>query len=261
MGVEGVATATIISQIVSCLLVYIKLTKTDDVHKLVVRDLKIDGRILTEVINIGIPAALQSCLISFSNVFIQRYINMFGSDAIAGIGAAQKVDAFSNMPSQSISLAITTFVSQNLGAGKTDRVHKSMFAGNLITFISIMAIAIPCFIFAPQLVRLFNNEESVVYYGVSMCRAILLIYWILSFSSVYAGVNRGYGYSKEVMAMSLSFLVVTRQIYLYTFMKLTGSIYVVYFGYPVAWGMNAIANYVFYLRKIKIPEKKGYLRY
>ncbi len=251
MGVSGVGTATIISQLVSCTLVYFRLTRTDDVYKLVVKDLKIDMAILKELINIGLPAAFQTCLISLSNVFIQRYVNMFGSDAIAGIGAAQKVDAFASMPSQSIGLAMTTYVSQNLGADKPERVKEGIKVGIIITCVSIALIAIPSYIFAEPLIKLFNTDPLVVEYGIGMMRAILPLYFLLGLNSVYTGVVRGYGYSRAVMIISLFAMVGLRQLYLAIAMKIFNSIYVVYYGYPFAWAITALLVYVYYIFVVK----------
>ena len=256
MGVSGVATATIVSQVLSCILVFIKLSRTDDVYKLVIKDLKIDMKTLKEVISVGLPAGLQTCIISFSNVFIQRYVNMFGSDAIAGVGAAQKVDNFASMPSQSIGLAITTYVSQNLGAKRQDRVHQGIRIGNIITTIAVIGIALPSFIFAPQLITIFNNDPAVIEYGVDMVRAIVPLYIVLGINSVYTGVVRGYGFSRTVMIISLMCMVVIRQIYLFIGMKIFNSIYVVYYGYPFAWALTLAGVYAFYIIRIRRRERE-----
>ncbi|MBQ1826823.1 MAG: MATE family efflux transporter, partial [Erysipelotrichaceae bacterium] len=251
MGVSGVGIATIISQLVSCVLVYIRLSGTDDVYKLQIKDLGIDFHILKELINIGLPAAMQTCLVSLSNVFIQRYVNIFGSDAIAGVGAAQKVDAFASMPSQSISLAMTTYVSQNLGAEKPERVKEGIKVGIIITTASILMIAAPSYIFARPLIRLFNTDPEVVQYGIDMMHAILPLYFILGINSVYSGVVRGYGHSRAVMMLSLLAMVGLRQIYLYIGMKIFNSIYIVYYGYPFAWAITVLLVYVYYLINIR----------
>ena len=257
MGVSGVGIATIVSQLVSCVLVYFRLVGTDDVYKLTVSELKIDGKILKELINVGLPAAFQTCLISLSNVFIQRYVNMFNSDAIAGVGAAQKVDNFSSMPSQSIGLAITTYVSQNLGAGKPERVREGIKVAIIITLASIAMIAIPSYIFAKPLVEIFNTEPEVVRYGVDMVHAILPLYFLLGLNSVYSGVVRGFGHSRAVMIISLFAMVGLRQIYLYVCMNIFHSIYVVYYGYPFAWLVTVLLVYIYYIVVIKRDKTNG----
>ena len=254
MGVSGVGIATIVSQLVSCILVFFRLMKTDDVYQLVIKDLKIDFDILRELVNIGLPAALQTCLISFSNVFIQKYINMFGSDAIAGLGAAQKVDAFASMPTQSISLTMTTYVSQNLGARKPERVREGIKVGHIITLVSIAMIVIPSYIFSGSLIRLFNKDPEVVRYGVGMMHIILPLYFTLGINSVYCGVVRGYGHSRAVMLISLFSMVFLRQIYLHVAMNIFHSINVVNYGYPFAWAICALLIYTYYLIAIKSKE-------
>lgn len=256
MGVAGVGIATIVSQVVSCVCVYLKLSRTNDVHKLVIKDLSIDFKILKSLINIGLPAGLQTCLISLSNVFIQRYVNMFGSDAIAGVGAAQKVDNFASMPGQSLGLAITTFVSQNLGADKPERVKEGIKVSIVLVLVSLIPIVVFGMVFASSLVGIFNRDPDVVKYGSDMVRALLPLYFILGLNSVYSGVVRGYGHSRAVMILSLIAMVVLRQIYLAIGMQLVHSIYVVYYGYPVAWLLAAVAIYIFYKVVVLKTNKK-----
>ena len=134
MGVAGAAFATILAQGLSVALVFRRLIKADDVYKLSLRDLKIDKKILKEVIDLGLPSAIQSSLISLSNLFVLRYINGFGSSATAGIGAAQKIDKFAGIPAQSLGLSLAPFVSQNFGAGKTDRAVKGIRVSVALAF-------------------------------------------------------------------------------------------------------------------------------
>ncbi len=251
LGVSGVGMATIISQGVACLLSFRNLTKTNDVHKVVLKDLAIDGATLKEIINIGLPAALQTCLISLSNAFVQKYINGFEADAMAGVGAAQKVDVFVSMPAQSVGLAITTYVSQNLGAKREDRIRDGIKSSIIITAIATFSLAIPAWLFADKLVVIFNDDPNVIAYGVAMMKTVLPLYILLGLNSIYAGVVRGYGYSKEVMIISLFAMVLCRQVFLAVTMAINHSIYNVYIGYPFAWGITALITYIFYLWKIK----------
>ncbi|MDD7227174.1 MAG: MATE family efflux transporter, partial [Firmicutes bacterium] len=116
MQVLGVALATIISQLLSVILVYYQLTHAHDVYRIDLRHLKFDSTMLKEVISLGLPAALQSCLISISNLFVQRYVNLFGSSVMAGVGAAKKIDKFVGLIANSLGMSTATFVSQNIGA-------------------------------------------------------------------------------------------------------------------------------------------------
>lgn len=115
LGVMGVAMATVISQFLSVMLVVQQLMCKGQLYQLSIRELYVDWRLLKEIVNLGIPAALQASLLSLSNLFVQRYINLFGSAAMAGVGAAKKIDKFIGLISQSLGLAIITFISQNLG--------------------------------------------------------------------------------------------------------------------------------------------------
>ena len=126
MGVEGAAVATVVSQLLSVGLVFRRMLCTRDVYRLELKDLKLHGAMLREILRLGLPAAIQSSLIGLSNLFIQRYINSFGSAAMAGMGAGKKIDRFVGMAAQCLGLAAATFVSQNVGARREDRAFRSI---------------------------------------------------------------------------------------------------------------------------------------
>ncbi|MBQ7267710.1 MAG: MATE family efflux transporter, partial [Synergistaceae bacterium] len=142
-GVAGVAYATIISQLVSGLIIFWLLFKSHEVHSLTWHEMKIDTRILRRIIAIGFPAGFQMALTSFSNVFVQAYINSYGAASTAGWGIYARVDAFVILPTQSMAMAVTTFVGQNAGARKPERIRKGLLQGLFISW-GISAFIITC---------------------------------------------------------------------------------------------------------------------
>ncbi|MDE6589607.1 MAG: MATE family efflux transporter, partial [Oscillospiraceae bacterium] len=166
MGVAGVAIATIISQFLSVTLAVRQMLTTNDVYKLIPKDLKIDGRILKEVLVLGLPAAIQSGLISLSNLFVQRYINGFGSAAMAGTGAAKKIDNYVGMVAMSLGQATPAFIGQNMGAKKPERAFRGLWTVVGLGFATIAVIGPVIFFNAEFFVRLFTKDAAAVAYGV-----------------------------------------------------------------------------------------------
>lgn len=257
MGVSGVAIATIISQLASVCLIFIKLLKTDDVYKLTLSDLRINRELVLEVIDLGMPAAIQSSLISVSNLFVQRYINAFGSSAMAGIGAAKKIDKFVGLTSQSIGLAVTTFVSQNHGAGKINRAFKGVKYCLIINFIMVAVLGTPVYFLADKVLRIFTADSQAIGYGVSMIKVMMPLYGFQALNALYSGASRGFGKSRTVMILSIMGMVVCRQIFLAITMNIDHSVTNIYYGYPVGWGMSALFVYLYYVKEIKSKYKSS----
>lgn len=251
MGVAGVAIATIISQFGSVSMVFYRLVRTNDVYKVNLKALKVDKSLLLEVIDLGLPAAIQSSLISISNLFVQRYINGFGSSAMAGIGAAKKIDKFVGLTSQSIGLSVTTFVSQNYGAGKLDRAFKGIRTCLVINFVMIAAIGIPVYYLAEFFVGFFTGDAAAVGFGVSMIHVMMPLYIFQSLNALFSGATRGFGRSRNVMILSILGMVVCRQIFLAITMGIEHDVVNVYYGYPVGWACSAIFVYIYFYFNIK----------
>lgn len=255
MGVAGVAFATIISQLGSVSMVFYRLIKTDDVYKVTLSDLKVDKALLLEVIDLGLPAAVQSSLISVSNLFVQRYINGFGSSAMAGIGAAKKIDKFVGLTSQSIGLSVTTFVSQNHGAGKLRRAFDGIKCCMAINFVMIAALGIPVYFMADTFVRIFTSDAAAIGYGVSMIKIMMPLYIFQSLNALFSGATRGFGKSRNVMVLSILGMVVCRQIFLAVSMSIERTVTNVYYGYPIGWGFSALFVFLYYYFEIKKKYK------
>ena len=234
-GVAGVAYATIISQLVSGLIIFWLLFRSNEVHSLRWNEMKIDTAILKRIIAVGFPAGFQMALTSFSNVFVQSYINSYGAASTAGWGIYARVDAFVILPTQSMAMAVTTFVGQNAGARKPDRIHKGLLQGLFISW-SISACNITMlYIFAPYIAGLFNQDAAVLGFAVLFIRLNSIFDPVNATDQIQAGALRGVGDSKSPMIIMLMSFVVFRQIYLFIISRLTESVYFIAIGYPLGW--------------------------
>ena len=172
MKVEGVAYATILSQGISAVLILIVLARSEACIQLRLRDLKVSLHILRQIVRIGIPSALQMAITSFSNVFVQSYINVFGLDCMSGWTSCTKIDQFLLLPVQSLALAATTFVGQNLGTGQVDRAKRGTRCALFLSWGITMSLSLIVVPTAPFLVAFFNDKPEVVAYGVMFLRLL-----------------------------------------------------------------------------------------
>ena len=236
MGIEGVAFATIISQFVSAGLILLLLTATRDVYRLTWNDLAIDGGIMKHIFTVGLPAGIQSVITAFSNVFVQSYINAFGSSCMAGWSCYNKLDQFVMLPMQSMAMASTTFVSQNMGAVQPERAEKGTYITTGLTLLITGVIVIALQVFASPSVRLFSQDPEVIRYGVLFIRANVCFLLFNCVNHVVAGALRGMGDSKGPMLIMLLTFVALRQTYLYFMTRyIANTPLTVGVGYPVGW--------------------------
>lgn len=247
MGVAGVAYATIIAQAISAILVLIVLTRATDCCRLNLKKLKIHWDALSKIFRIGIPAALQMAVTSFSNIFVQSYINFFGDNCMGGWTAYAKIDQFLLLPMQSISLAATTFVGQNLGVNQADRAKQGVRSAISISVVSTLILMVPVLIFAEPLVRFFNDNEEVVRYGSMLLRLISPFYVFCCVNQILSGALRGAGDSRTPMLIMLSSFVLFRQIYLYVMTNyVNNTITIVALGYPAGWILCSLIAYIYF---------------
>lgn len=255
-GVSGAAIATVLSQALSVVLVFRRMMKLDVKYRFSFREMKVHRELVPEIMANGFPAGVQSALISVSNLVLNRYINGFSSDLMAGIGVAQKVDRFISMPTMALGLAITTFVSQNVGANKAERIRQGLRASNVMCAVFVALAGGLLFPVSEQVMRLFNRDPGVVRYGSLMMRWLIPFYILQGEQSVYSGVLRGFGRSRAVMLLSLAGMVGIRQLYLYVFSRVFWNEYVIYIAYPVGWFFSFLGVFVYFeilKNKKKIP--------
>ena len=245
-GVAGVAYATIISQALSAVLILLTLTRETAAYRIVWKEIRLNKLMLGKIFRIGLPSALQMGITSFSNVFVQSYINGFGSACMAGWSSYGKIDKFCMLPIQSISLSVTTFVGQNLGAGQLKRAKKGSSIAFFLSIAVSVLMMIPIIIFAPSLVKLFNQEPDVVGYGTLFLRILIPFYLCCCANQVYAGSLRGAGDTKAPMLIMMGSFIVFRQVYLFIASRLTDSVTWIALGYPFGWLVCSVLIYLYY---------------
>ncbi len=246
LGVAGAAYATIISQFISAILTIMVLFISKECYNLRFNELCIDSKMLSKIVQIGMPAGIQSAVISFSNLFVQGYINSFGKDSTAGWGAYGRIDAFVMLPMQSIAMTATTFVGQNAGAGNVDRIKKGIRESLLLAAVCTIALVIPEFVAAPKIVSLFNSDPEVIAYGTLFIRMNCFFDILCCSNQTHAGVLRGIGDAKAPMYIMLSSFVVFRQIYLFIASHITDSIYPISIAYPAGWLVCSIIMFFYF---------------
>jgi len=251
MGVEGVALATVLSQAVSAILVMITLLRTDSCVKVRIRKLKIEWSILKKMLFVGIPAALQMAVTAFSNIFVQSYINFFdkglpSADYMAGWTAYLKIDQLLFLPMQSISLATTTFVGQNLGKNQVQRARKGVTQAVIISMAATAVMMVPVLIFAPSIVGFLNSKPEVIANGTMFLRVLTPFYLLCCFNQVYAGALRGAGNSRACMFIMLGSFVLFRQAYLFCMARICNEIIPIAMSYPAGWLLCSLLTAIYY---------------
>ena len=250
MGVAGVAWATVISQAISAVLVVVVLMRSDSCIRLELPQLRIQRVTLKAMVMIGLPTALQMGVTSFSNIFVQAYINFFGSACMGGWTAFNKIDQLIFLPAQSIGLAVMTFVGQNLGAGQIKRAKQGVMRGVFFSFVINLCIIISIHLSAPALVRFFIDDESVLHYGVLFLRNLNPFYIVISITQIYSGALRGAGRTRAPMFIILGSYVAFRQVYLFVMANfIRNEALPIAMGYPFGWLLAATLFLIVYHRK------------
>jgi len=255
MGVRGVALATILSQGVSAVLVIITLMRTDTCIKLRLRDLKINWQMLKKIFRVGIPAAIQMAITAFSNIFVQSYINHFGDNCMSGWTAYNKIDQLLFLPMQSIALASTTFVGQNLGNNMVDRAKKGVRISLIIAASATCLMMIPVMIFAGPFVAFFNSKPEVVEIGTMLLHWITPFYVLCCFNQIYSGALRGAGNSRAPMVIMLASFVAFRQIYLFVMARICNEIIPIAMSYPAGWLLCSTLTTIYY-HKVQLGKSR-----
>ena len=250
MGVEGAALATGISQVTAALLVLRRLRRRTDSIRVRFRRVRMDRANLREIVRYGLPTAIQDIMIDLSNMMIQSYINSFSSAAMAGIGAYSKVEGFAFLPVTAFSMAMSTFISQNRGAGKRDRMRIGARYGLTASVIVIEIIGVIIFAFAPALVTAFNRDPAIVAYGVLRARICSLFFCLLGFSHVASSVLRGVGKPVAPMVVMMVCWCAVRVLVLSTIGRTVHDIRLACWIYPITWAMSSVVD-LLYLRRLR----------
>lgn len=254
MGVAGVALGTLISQAVSAVLVLQAMRKPTDMYQLKLREVRLHGGTLRSVLRIGIPAGLQSVMYNISNVIIQACLNSFGTDTVAAWTAFGKMDAFYWMVSSAFGIAITTFIGQNYGAGKYDRMKKSVRVCFLMSMGTSLAISAVLLIFGTHIFQLFTGDPAVVEIGMSMVRFMVPAYSIYVFIEILSGALRGTGDVLIPMLMTCGGVCLLRLLWIAVMVPMRREINTIIFSYPMSWAITALMFIFYYIyRKRRWP--------
>lgn len=247
-GVGGAALATVISQLISAILCLTHLMRVDENYRLILKSIGFDKEILRQVIKVGLPSGVQNSIIAFANVIVQSNINAFGEMAMAGYGAYSKIEGFVFLPITSFNMALTTFVSQNLGANEFERTKKGAKFGIIVTVLMSALIGIPVFIFAPNLIAAFDPTPEVVQFGIEKARTAAFFYCFLAYTHSSSAVLRGAGKAIVPMFVMMVFWCVVRVSFLVIMVPITQSIETVYWVYPLTWFLSSVTLFIYYRR-------------
>lgn len=248
-GVGSAALATILSQFVSALLCLYRLTrKSPEEYRVSLRKIQLDRFMLRQIIANGLPAGLQNSIISIANVFVQSNINSFGKMAVAGCGTYSRIEGFAFLPVTCFSMALTTFISQNLGARKHDRARKGARFGIVCCLVMAELIGMIIYVTIPVLISAFNRNPEIIDYGTRQARTIMPFFFLAAFSHCMAGILRGAGKSAVPMYVMLVCWCLIRVTYISIIVRFIPSIEVVFWAYPLTWTLSSTA-FLWYYKK------------
>lgn len=246
-GVWSAAAATVISQAASVVLCMVYLLQKGNIYTVEPAKIRFHKATLIEIIRYGLPSGVQNSVIAFANVIVQSQINSFGKLAMAAYGTHAKIEGFAFLPITSFNMACTTFISQNLGAKQYERAKKGARFSILAAVLLAELIGIGYYIFAPQLIGIFDKTAGVIALGVQQARTVALFYFLLAFSHSIAAVCRGAGKAFVPMVIMLSIWCVVRITYIIIVMRFTGEISYIYWAYPLTWGISSVIYLGYYL--------------
>lgn len=248
MGVGAAALATIISQFASAILCLVRLLREKSAYRVVPAKIRFHGMILRQIISNGLPAGVQNSIIALANVVVQSNINAFGPDAMAGCGSYAKIEGFGFLPITCFAMALTTFISQNLGARKYDRAKRGALFGILCSITIAEIIGITINLLAPRLIGLFNDEPQVIQFGVTQAKTVTLFYFLLALSHCLAGIFRGAGRAIVPMLVMMICWCAVRITYITVAVKLVPVIQTVFWAYPLTWSLSSVIFLIYFFK-------------
>lgn len=244
-GVKGAAIATDISQALSCVLAVGYLLRVNSDYKLIVKELKIHGNTAKQIIRVGLPTAIQNMVISFSNVLVQSSVNSYGATAMAGYAAYLKIDGFNILPVLSISMAVTTFTGQNVGAKKPDRIKKGMWNALIMGVVYTVIIGVVILLTSHTVLRLFTKDNEVITYGQLAMKYFCPFYFLLGILNILAGTVRGAGKGVPPMLILLFSMCIFRILWIKIALPFYSTIDGVFILYPISWFVGMVLMIIY----------------
>ncbi len=258
MGVAGVAIATVISQLISCLLVVRCLCRSQGSYQLRFSKLMLKGIYLKQIFQVGIPAGIQSTVITFSNVLLQSSVNSFGSVAMAGYTAANNIFGFLYVAVNSISQTCMSFTSQNYGVGKWKRMDRVLLDCILLSLGVTFVLGGGACVFGKELLRIYTSEPDVIVCGQEILLYTTATYFLCGIMDLIPGSLRGMGHSTVPMLLSVIGTVGTRIVWIYGFFPLHRSLRFLFISYPASWLLTILMQVLcfYFVRKKVYREMK-----
>lgn len=244
-GVKGAAIATDISQALSCVLAVGYLLRVNSDYKLIIKELKIHGNTAKQIIRVGLPTAIQNMVISFSNVLVQSSVNSYGATAMAGYAAYLKIDGFNILPVLSISMAVTTFTGQNVGAKKPDRVKKGMWNALIMGVVYTVIIGVVILLTSHTVLGLFTKDNEVITYGQLAMKYFCPFYFLLGILNILAGTVRGAGKGVPPMLILLFSMCIFRILWIKIALPFYSTIDGVFILYPISWFVGMVLMIIY----------------
>jgi putative MATE family efflux protein len=248
LGVQYAALATVISQFLSVVLCMRRLMRVEDVYQIRLKEVAIDPAMIRQIITIGLPSGMQNSIISIANIVVQSNINAFGTAAMAGCGSYSKLEGFGFLPITCFTMALTTFVSQNLGAKEYSRVKKGAAFGIACTLILAETVGILIYTLAPHVIGIFGGGAEAIGYGVLQAKTVTLFYFLLAFSHAAGSIMRGAGKSMVPMYVMLVAWCLIRITYITIVGKLFDNIQLIFMAYPITWTISSVIFLVYLLK-------------
>lgn len=247
LGVKGAAFATVISQAVSALLVILSLTKSVDIYHLRPNKIRFYKSLLIAIVTIGLPAGLQSVMYGISNIIIQTSLNSLGTETVAAHTAFAKIDAIYWMISGAFSVSIITFIGQNYGARKFDRMKKSIKVCLFMDLIASLLLTTVMMVAGPYLLRLFTSDQEVIEIGMQIIHIIAPSYALFIFIEILSSSLRGMGNVVIPMLMTCGGVCVLRILWIFLFVRTHLSVTTILMSYPISWGFTAVLFIIYFM--------------
>ncbi len=247
LSVVGVAVATVISQMVSCILVLRCLYKSEGNYQLRFSKLKINKKYMIQIFQVGVPAGIQSTVINFSNVLLQSSVNSFGSVAMAGYTAANNILGFLYQSINSVTQACMSFTSQNYGVGKYKRMDRVLADCMILTVAVSLIIGCSAYFFGNYILRIYTSDAEVIKCGLEILSITTVPYFLCGIMDLFPGALRGMGYSAVPMILSVIGTVGMRVLWIYVVFPSNRSLYVLFISYPASWGITIVMQVICYI--------------
>lgn len=251
LGVAGVAIATVVSQMISCVLVLGCLRRTDACYKLYLSKLSMKKEYLIQIFQVGVPAGIQSTVINFSNALLQSSVNSFGSIAMAGYTAANNVLGFLFVSVNSVTQACMSFTSQNFGVGKYKRMDRVLIDCLILTVTVGLTLGCGAYFFGTEILQIYTEDPEVIRCGIEILSITTVPYFLCGIMDLFPGALRGMGYSVVPMILSIIGTVGMRILWIFVFFPQNRSLFFLFISYPGSWIATIVMQVVcfFFVRR------------